>query len=82
VRGLKIERALRKARNARENLIGGLRPDERPRIRLMGVDGFLNGGLELRHTSVGAAAQLFVRQFGEPPLDETQPRSIGGRKWM
>src|SRR6476619_2353758 len=45
---------------------------------LVRVNELLNGGLELRYTGVGAAAQLFVRQLGEPPLDKAQPRSIRG----
>ena len=44
----------------------------------MRVDELLDGGLELRHTLVGAAAQLLVRQLGEPSLHETQPRPVRG----
>src|SRR5881296_2398749 len=78
LRGLEVERALRESRDARQNLVGGLRPHERLGILLMRVDKLLDGGLELRHTLVGAASQLFVRQLSEPPLHETQPRPIRG----
>src|SRR5438093_10358163 len=78
LRGLEVERALRESRDARQNLVGGLRPPERLGILLMRVNELLDGGLEPRHTLVRAAAQLFVRQLGEPPLHETQPRPIRG----
>src|SRR5712691_2292837 len=61
-------------------LIGGLRPHKRLRIRLMRINEFLNGGFELRHTPVSPATELFVRQFGEPPLNQTHPRPIRGRE--
>src|SRR6267142_3376817 len=78
LRGLKIERALRESGDARQNLIGGLRPHERLGILLMRVDERLDSGLELRHALVGATAQLFIRQLVEPSLHETQPRAIRG----
>src|SRR5712691_12254010 len=78
LRGLEVEGALRESRDARENLVGRLRPHEWLGILLMRVNELLDRRLELRHTLVGAAAQLFVRQLGEPPLHETQPRPIRG----
>jgi hypothetical protein len=75
-----VERALRKPGDACQNLIGSLGPYKRLRIRLMRINEFLNGGFELRHTLVRPASQLFVRQFSEPPLDQTHPRPIRGRE--
>src|SRR5712692_472707 len=78
LRGLEVEGALRESRDARQNLVGSLRPHEWRGILLMRVNELLDRRLELRHTLVGAAAHLFVRQLGEPPLHETQPRAIRG----
>jgi hypothetical protein len=50
LRGLEVERALCESRDARQNLIGGLRPHERFGILLMRVNELLDDGLELRHT--------------------------------
>ncbi len=80
LRGLYLDGALRESRNARQDLIGGLGPHERLRIRLMRLDECLNGGLQLGHTAVRPATQLFVGQFREPALHQTQPRPIGGRE--
>jgi hypothetical protein len=79
LRGLEVERALRKARNARENLIGSLRPDEWLWIRLVGVDEFLDCGLELRHTLAGAAARLFVGQVGRTTAVDQFVAAMQGR---
>src|SRR5713101_102145 len=78
LRGLEVEGALRESRDARQNLVGSLRPHERLGILLMRVNELLDCRLEPRRTLEGAAAQLFVRQLGEPPLHETQPRPIRG----
>src|ERR1700676_3824605 len=47
---------------------------------LMGVDELLDGRVELRNTPERATTDPFVRQLGEPALDETQPRTVGGRE--
>ena len=39
------------------------------------VDEFANGGFELRDTAVRPTTQLLVRQFGEPALDQVEPRA-------
>src|SRR5260370_24227012 len=79
LRGLYLDSALREPRNARQNLIGGLSPRERLLIRLMRIDEGLNGGLQLGHTVMRPATQLFVGQFREPTLPQTQPQPLGGR---
>ena len=45
----------------------------------MGIDEFLDAGFQLRDAAIGAATDLLHGQFGEPPLHQTQPRTIGGR---
>jgi hypothetical protein len=80
LRGLYLDGALREPRNARQNLIGGLGPHEGLGIRLMRLDECLNRGLQLGHTVMRPATQLFVGQFREPTLHQTQPRPLGGRE--
>jgi hypothetical protein len=55
LRAVNLERALGKPSDARQDSIGGLRPHERLRIRLMGINEFLNGSFELRHALVRPA---------------------------
>jgi hypothetical protein len=47
----------------------------------MGVDEFLNGGLELPHTQTGAAAQLFVRLLGEPVANPSKKMERPQELW-
>jgi hypothetical protein len=63
-----------------ENLIGCLGPHEGLEIRMMRVDELANGGLQLGHTAMGAAPQLFIREFGEPAFNEVQPGAVGRGK--
>jgi hypothetical protein len=49
---------LREPTDVLENLIGGLRPDERLGVGMMRVDKVANGCLLLRDTPVGATAQF------------------------
>src|SRR4029450_701547 len=79
-RGLKVERALGKPRDAFENLIGGLDPDERFRVRMMRVNEFTNRRLQLCDAAVNPSPKLFVGQLGKPAFDQIQPRSVSRRE--
>jgi hypothetical protein len=41
---------------------------------------FPNRGLQLSDATVHASTELFVRELGEPALDEVQPRPRGRRE--
>ena len=79
-RGLKVERAVGKPRDAFENLIGGLGPDERFRIGMMRVNEFANRRLQLCDAAVHPSPELCVGQLGKPAFDQIQPRSVGRRE--
>ena len=81
MRGLKVERPLSEARDAGEDLIGALGPDKRSGLRMVRRNEFANGRLQLRDAAVHASTELFVREFGEPALDEVEPRPVGRVKW-
>src|SRR5215204_1990547 len=68
--------ALCESRDAGQNLVGSLGPDERLRILLMRIDEGLNRCFELQHAAKDAAAKLFGRQQREPSFDETEPRGV------
>jgi hypothetical protein len=70
-------RSLSEAGNAREDLIGTLRPDERLAVRVVRVDELADGGLEFAHTAVYHPAQLLIRQLREPALHEVEPGARG-----
>jgi hypothetical protein len=74
---VQVKWSLGKARNAGKDLIGGLRPDEGFRIRMMSSDKLANRRLELRHAAVHAAPRLLIGQLGEPALDQVQPGAVG-----
>jgi hypothetical protein len=58
-----------KSRDAREDLIGGFRPDERLRGRVAHGDVGDDGGLKGTRAVMGAALDLFVRQQRKPAFD-------------
>jgi hypothetical protein len=62
-----------KPRDAREDLIGRLGPDEGPRLVVVDLHVTIDGGFEVARASVDAAAQLLVREQGKPPLNEIDP---------
>ena len=79
--GLCVQRALFKASDARQDLVGGFGPHERLRILVVGgVDELPDRRLEFADAAVRATTELFVRQFGEPAFDEGEPRAIRRRK--
>src|SRR5437016_11326271 len=71
-----INGPLSKTRDAREDLVGSLGPDERFGIGVMSVDERADGGLKLGDAAMHTAADLLVRQFGEPALHQVQPRAV------
>ena len=75
--GVKIQSALSKPRDARENLIGGLGPHERFRTGVMRIDEVANRRFELGDAAMHAATQLFGGEFGEPALYQVEPRPVG-----
>ena len=76
-----IERAVCGAGDAGEDLVCGLGPDEGPGFRVVDVDEFSDRFLELKDATVAAATDLFLRQLGEPALDEIEPGAVGRVKW-
>ena len=71
---------MRKSGNARQDLVGAFGPHEGLGLLVADVDELPDGALELAHTAVRAAPNLFGRQFPEPPLDEVQPRAVRRRE--
>ena len=71
-----VHGSLRESGDAGEDLIGALGPGKRFRIGVMGVDEGADGGFEFGDAAMNASPDLLVRQFGEPPLNEVEPRSI------
>ena len=52
----------------------------RRRLGVTRGDELADGGFELGDAAVRAAAELLVREFSEPALDEVQPGAIGRRR--
>jgi len=71
---------LSKPRDAREDLVRGLRPDERLGFPIVDVEEVANGSLELRDAAMRSASNLFHGEFGDPAFDEIQPRAVGRRE--
>src|SRR2546427_135216 len=55
-----IDGPLSKSGDARQDLVGGLGPDERLRISIMRVDERADGGLQFRHAAMHSAPDLLV----------------------
>src|SRR5205823_8543717 len=62
-----------------EDLVGGLDPDVGSGVLVPGGDPISDVAFEGPDAGVGAAADLLGREFGEPPLDQVEPRP-GGRR--
>ncbi len=73
---LQAEGSLGEARNAGEDVVGALGPNEWFGMRMMRSDELANGHLQLAHASVDATTQLFVRELGKPALDEIEPGAV------
>ncbi len=78
--GMIIGRPLGKAGDAREDLVGGLGPDEGGRGGVVRVDEGADRRLQLREAAMHAAANLLVRQLREPALHEVQPGPVRRRE--
>src|SRR5713226_5782850 len=66
-----------KSRDAREDFVGGLRPDERRRAFVRDVDVPDDGGFQVTGAAMDAAPQLFVSERREPTLYQVDPRGAG-----
>jgi hypothetical protein len=64
-----VECALGEAGDAGEDLVGGLGPDEGLGLGVVDVDDFADRLLEPGDAAVRAAADLLLRELGEPALD-------------
>src|SRR2546425_4787535 len=64
-----------KARDACQDLVGCLRPHEGLGALVRDLDVAANGGFQLTRAAMDAPADLLLRQRGEPPLDEIDPRA-------
>ena len=73
--GMRGDGAVGESGDARQDVVGRLGPDQGLRVCIVDVKKLADGALQGRHTAVRAAAQLFVRQCGEPALDEVEPRT-------
>jgi len=62
-----------KARDARQDLVGGLRPLERLRSLVRDVDVTPDGRLEFTRAAVQPTAQLLLGERGKPSLDQVHP---------
>lgn len=67
-----LERALREAGDARENLVRGLDPDVGFARLVVDSDERPDGGDELADAAMHAPPQLLGRQRGKPALDQIQ----------
>src|SRR4030095_8267178 len=69
-----------KTLDAREDLIGGLRPLERLRALVREVDVATDGHLEFAGAAVEPLLELLLGRRGTPPLTGVQPRAAGRRE--
>src|SRR4030095_11831207 len=64
-----------KARHARQDLVGGLGPNEGRGPVVGELDVPPNGGFQLPRAAMGTAADLALRPGREPALDQVDPRT-------
>jgi len=67
-------------RDARQDLVGGLRPLERLRSLVRDVDVAPDRRLDFTRAAVRATAQLLFGKRGEPSLDQIRSRAAGRRE--
>ncbi len=72
--------ALSEPCDARQDLIGAFRPDERLAGGIAGVEELPDGGLQPPHAPMRPTAELLRRQFREPAFHQVEPRRIGRRE--
>ena len=68
------------SRDGVEDGIGGLGPDERLWVGIMGLDEGGDGGLELVDAAMDAAFDLLVGEERKPALDLVEPGGAGRRE--
>ena len=71
------ESPLRESCDARQDLVGRFRPDERAGGGVVLVEKLPNRPLEVRNVAMHAATQLPGRQLREPSLHQIQPGAVG-----
>ena len=76
----RVRDSLTKSGHLGEDLVGGFRPDERPRRVVGDREVLANGGLQRADTAVRAALDLLLAEEREPALDEIEPRGAGRRE--
>jgi len=67
-----------KSLDAREDVIRGLGPRERPGVIVVQIQVLANGLFELARRTMRAAPDVLLGERGEPALDLIQPRGRGG----
>ena len=72
--------ALSEPCDARQDLIGAFRPDERLAGGIAGVEELPDGGLQPPHAPMRPTAELLRRQFREPAFHQVEPRRLGRRE--
>ena len=72
-----VERALGEPPDARQNLVGGFRPDKGSALGVVRLDELADRRFQRGDASMHAAPQLLGGQLGEPALNEVQPGSVG-----
>jgi hypothetical protein len=75
---VKVERSLGEARNALEDAVRGLDPDEGLGVGVAASDVSLDGSTQFMLGAMTAAAQLSVGEAGEPSFDLVEPRCVSG----
>lgn len=63
-----------------QDIIRGLGPDKRLRLRVGDREVLRDGGFELPRTAMDPTPQLLLRQRSEPSLDEVQPGGVRRRE--
>src|SRR5512145_566247 len=72
-----------KSGDTREDLVGGLGPDERLRRFVVHGEVSVDGCLEFASAAVDTAPELLLREQGEPALDQIDAgRALGGEVQM
>ena len=66
--------------HAVEDLVGRLHPSERCAAVVVDVDVREDGSAQLRNAGVRSTFERLLRQQSKEPLDQVEPRRVGGRE--
>ena len=77
---MRCQGALCEPRDARQNLVGAFRPNERLAVGIAGVEELPDGSFQASHAPMRPGAELFVRQLREPAFHQVEPRRVGRRE--